>query len=833
MKKILFTLIAMALMVLGTKAQTTIIIKGTTGNPVAGQTVWINYWGIPSTCSIQDTTTTDSAGNFLYTLNLASGCNFGYLYTNIVGCLNQYDTLVASFTHDSTVKNNDTAYMNMVYCDSCKYKKAAFNVTSNGTSLLASFTNQSAPNFNKFLWRFGDGSTSTAQNPTHTYGSAGVYTMWLIATDTVWGCTDSVYKQVNIDTCGNYNDSFDHVVNNYTANFFPYSKYYPFQYKLTWFFGDGTSLTSNVPSASHTYRAAGTYTVCLTTQDTINGCIDSVCKNVTIVSQSCSGFTADFKPTDSGMSGNFYSTSSSNANLFIWSFGDSTTTIDTSRFASHIYSTAGTYTVCLIALDTVSNCSDTVCKTITVGNCTSHNANFNFSVSGSWVNFTNASSRPWGTTATYTWSFGDSTTDSTYNTSHTYAGAGVYNVCLTSLLNNGCISTICKNVTVANGTCLGFKADFKTADSCGTVYFFNSSSSNANMFNWSLGNGLSSTVKDPVTTFSSSGTYTACLVVKDTILGCADSICQSVILAGQLTGTIYRDSSQVADSGWVYLIEISIDRNGDTVLTAVDSTIFFYGGYYNFRNVPTGSYLIKAALAPGSAYYANRLPTYYGQSALWSGATTVNVNGCTNKNITLLTGTNSGGSGFIGGLVSQGANKAGDPLGQIHVVLFTVDNKPVAVQYTDANGNYKFSNLAFGNYKVIVDVLGKPSEEYLVTLSATNANDNNGNFDVNTKDVVVVKKSSTSIAPIDVALLKLYPNPAANQITLAFDAIQDGTTSINVMDISGRLVQQQNIQTTVGSNTTLLDVSNLQSGIYFVNIKVGDNNYITRLSVNR
>lgn len=500
MKKILLPFVAIALMVLGAKAQTTIIIKGSTSNPVAGQTVWINYSGIPTTCNVQDTTITDSAGNFLYTLNLASGCNFGRLYTNIIGC--RYDTLVASFTHDSTVKNNDTAYMNMVYC-------------------------------------------------------------------------------------------------------------------------------------------------------------------------------------------------------------------------------------------------------------------------------------------------------------------------------------------VGKGPCTGFTADFKTADSCGTVYFFNSSSSNANMFSWSLGNGLSSTVKDPVTTFSSSGTYTACLVVKDTILGCADSICQSVTLAGQLTGTIYRDSSQVADSGWVYLIEISIDRNGDTVLTAVDSTIFFYGGYYNFRNVPTGSYLIKAALAPGSAYYANRLPTYYGQSALWSGATTVNVNGCTNKNITLLTGTNSGGSGFIGGLVSQGANKAGDPLGQIHVVLFTVDNKPVAVQYTDANGNYKFSNLAFGNYKVIVDVLGKPSEEYLVTLSATNANDNNGNFDVNTKDVVVVKKSSTSIAPIDVALLKLYPNPAANQITLAFDAIQDGTTSINVMDISGRLVQQQNIQTTVGSNTTLLDVSNLQSGIYFVNIKVGDSNYITRLSVNR
>lgn len=831
MKKILFTLIAMALMVLGTKAQTTIIIKGTTGNPVAGQTVWINYYGTPTTCNVQDTTITDSAGNFLYTLNLASGCNFGYLYTDIVGCLNQYET--DTFAHDSTVKNNDTAYMNMVYCDSCQYKKAAFNVTSNGTSLFASFTNQSSPNFNSYLWRFGDGTTSTVRNPTHTYSSVGNRGVWLIATDTVWGCKDSTGQYVYIDTCGGFTDSFEHTISNYTANFFPDLKNYPFQYRLTWSFGDGISLTNNSYSTSHTYGVAGTYNVCLVTQDTVNGCSDSVCKTITIASQNCSSFSANFTPTASGMSGNFYSTSSSNANLFIWSFGDSTTVTDTARYTSHLYSTAGTYTVCLIALDTVSNCSDTVCKTITVGNCTSHNANFNFSVSGSWVNFTNASSRPWGTTATYTWSFGDSTTDSTYNTSHTYAGAGVYNVCLTSLLNNGCISTICKNVTVANGTCLGFKADFKTVDSCGTIYFFNSSSLNANMFSWTF-NGTTSTLKNPVTTYSSSGTYTACLIAKDTLLGCNDTFCQSVTTTSQLTGTIYRDSGLVADSGWVYLIEMSIDSiTGDTILTAVDSTLFFSGGFYAFWNVPTGNYLIKAALAPGAAYYSNRLPTYYGQSSLWSGATTVFVNGCTYKNITLLTGTNSGGSGFIGGLVSQGANKAGDPLGQIHVVLFTADNKPVAWQYTDANGNYKFSNLAFGDYKVIVDVLGRPSEEYLVTLSAANPSDNNGNFDVNTKDVVVVKKSSTSITPVTSSQLKLYPNPATDKVTLTLEATQDTTASIHVMDISGRLVQQQTIETGRGINIATVDISNLQSGMYIVNISIGGSNYITRLSVNR
>lgn len=59
-------------------------------------------------------------------------------------------------------------------------KKVAFKDTTSGTKSI------------KWNWNFGDGSRSTAQNPTHTYKKAGVYTVYL----TVYG-TDHSYKSVN------------------------------------------------------------------------------------------------------------------------------------------------------------------------------------------------------------------------------------------------------------------------------------------------------------------------------------------------------------------------------------------------------------------------------------------------------------------------------------------------------------------------------------------------------------------------------------------------------------------------------------------------------------
>ena len=64
--------------------------------------------------------------------------------------------------------------------------------------LIAQFTDQSTGSPSAWLWNFGDGQTSTEQNPNHTYPKMGIYMVFL--TITAGGVTYSISKLINIQT---------------------------------------------------------------------------------------------------------------------------------------------------------------------------------------------------------------------------------------------------------------------------------------------------------------------------------------------------------------------------------------------------------------------------------------------------------------------------------------------------------------------------------------------------------------------------------------------------------------------------------------------------------
>ena len=134
--------------------------------------------------------------------------------------------------------------------------------TSGTFPFTVNFTDLSSGNVTSWQWDFGDGGTSTDQNPSYTYTTAGIYSVTLIATGP--SDADTVTKTDFITVL------WPPPTADFTAS--PTSGVVPLAVNFTdlttgnvdswqWDFGDGQ--TSMQQNPSHTYNNAGIYTVSL------------------------------------------------------------------------------------------------------------------------------------------------------------------------------------------------------------------------------------------------------------------------------------------------------------------------------------------------------------------------------------------------------------------------------------------------------------------------------------------------------------------------------------------------------------------------------------------
>jgi PKD repeat protein len=129
--------------------------------------------------------------------------------------------------------------------------------------LLVSFTDQSTNPVTSWAWDFGDGGTSTLQNPTHTYTAAGSYTVALTVSGPGGADTETQSGYVIV--------SEPAPVAEFSGT--PLSGAAPLDVAFTdlstgpittwaWTFGDGGS--SGLPSPQHVYTTGGSFAVSLT-----------------------------------------------------------------------------------------------------------------------------------------------------------------------------------------------------------------------------------------------------------------------------------------------------------------------------------------------------------------------------------------------------------------------------------------------------------------------------------------------------------------------------------------------------------------------------------------
>jgi gliding motility-associated-like protein len=147
----------------------------------------------------------------------------------------------------------------------------------------AKFTNTSVAG-QTFIWDFGDGGTSNATSPIHTYANPGTYTITLIANDpNTCNLSDTTSVTINVFAYPVSDFSFapDPPSENTPTTFTNLASIDAINFK--WLFGDGDSLvTSSRLPVQHQYNATGTYNACLVAINAA-GCADTLCKDVKAV----------------------------------------------------------------------------------------------------------------------------------------------------------------------------------------------------------------------------------------------------------------------------------------------------------------------------------------------------------------------------------------------------------------------------------------------------------------------------------------------------------------------------------------------------------------------
>jgi PKD repeat protein len=301
------------------------------------------------------------------------------------------------------------------------------------SGLTALFTYLSSGNPTSWSWSFGDcgnpppgGCQSGVRNASHTYLQPGSYAVTLTASDAA--TSSSISKFVTVARQGGPPQAdFAFQVTGLTVLFADQSTGTPT--KWSWTFGDGSPRDLD-QNPSHSYTAAGSYTVSLTASNDAGQSTKT--KFVTVASPP----QADFAFQANGLTVAFSDRSSGNPASWSWNFGDCpqnpscTNTKDANP--THVYSTGGTYTVSL----TVANSGGqaTATKFVTVSGGTPPRALFSTQTSGLTVIFTDRSS---GNPTGWAWNFGDcprnpSCSSADQNPTHTYSAAGTYTVTLTA-----------------------------------------------------------------------------------------------------------------------------------------------------------------------------------------------------------------------------------------------------------------------------------------------------------------------------------------------------------------------------------------------------------------
>lgn len=429
-----------------------------------------------------------------------------------------YEDSIYVAYHNYGIAGNYTVTLNVTYTNGCSntnsYNPVIVDSIPQFTYTIADYTG-CAPlqpqfiNYNSgapysWKWYFGDGDSSVAANPVHTYYNDGTYIVSCYATNSSgcsWGYALNAKVTVSSPQAAFIADKYTGCAplqvnfNNQSVNAVSYQ----------WDFGDGT--TSVVANPTHIYQLPGIYNTRLIVVNN-NGCTDTLLSSAINVTASGNNFNP-LPPITACVPFTINFVDHSSSSSWLWNFGDGTTSVLSSP--THTYTTPGTYNVSLSTTGVNGTCSQNApnLRTIIINGGVadfSHTENLCPPYVGT---FTDSSQNA----ISWLWDFGDGSTSTLQNPVHNYNSPGYHTVGLTITTPQGCKVSTVKNLDVYFEP-LTASTSASTADTTVpmTVQFY-SNTVGATYWHWDFGDGDSSSLEDPVHIYNSAGPYTITLTI--------------------------------------------------------------------------------------------------------------------------------------------------------------------------------------------------------------------------------------------------------------------------------------------------------------------------------
>lgn len=473
------------------------------------------------------------------------------------------------------------------------------SVTDGDLPLAVQFTDESTvydAEVDAWNWDFGDGNTSTAQNPEHIYTAEGVYTVTLEIVSGNYAV--SLVKENLIEVV-------QPLVADFVADTTLIVPGTPIQFTdlslgnpdiWLWSFGDNTLSFSQNPV--HTFDNPGIFTVSLFVENENRSDTETKENYIEVLQPVQAGFSSDISITTVGGEIFFSDLSTGEPDYWLWDFGDGTTSEE--QHPSKSYQQPGVFSVKLILGNNYFEDSLLATDFITV--LQPLTADFDAEPRLAWqgqdIQFQDISQ---GNPESWHWDFGNGITSEEQNPLHSFDDAGLYAVKLMISDTLQADSIFRENfIHIRDTLDADFVVDTPVITITEKAYFSDISKGDPHAWFWLFGDGFSSQQQNPSHRFKYTGDFTITMQASrnDTTDTEVKTNCVKVI--PELVANFTTDTLVAVPGESIYFIDMSTGNPDTWIWDFGDSTVglgqntttsYANPGNYTVKLIASNTYL--------------------------------------------------------------------------------------------------------------------------------------------------------------------------------------------------------------------------------------------------